>query len=260
MKSFGFLFVIVVFVGILKLLIELAENAAKSGPRDQFPYIKGQPLFSPAERSFLGVLEHAVGAEYRIYAKARLGDVIQPKKGLTKSAFATALNKVNRKHVDFVICRKNDCEVLGVIELDDRSHQREDRRKRDQFVDMALEAAGIPILHFSAKMSYPVNDIRTSLVNAFSLQVNGVGQNSSQESTFHAIKEEEEEPQAEWTLGSIDKVGHKKEESNLEMCPDCGALMRSKKVSKGPHMGKCFFVCSSYPKCKGIKRVVPQMT
>jgi very-short-patch-repair endonuclease len=41
-----------------------------------------------------------------------------------------------------------------VIELDDASHEEESRRDRDTFVDAALTAAGLPILHIPAKSSY----------------------------------------------------------------------------------------------------------
>jgi len=38
-----------------------------------------------------------------------------------------------------------------VIELDDASHEEESRRDRDTFVDAALTAAGLPILHIPAQ-------------------------------------------------------------------------------------------------------------
>lgn len=41
-----------------------------------------------------------------------------------------------------------------VIELDDRSHYRADRRDRDAFVDDVLASAGIPILHVRLQRSY----------------------------------------------------------------------------------------------------------
>ena len=37
---------------------------------------------------------------------------------------------------------------LHVVQLDDRSHDRSDRRARDALVDAALRVAGIPIVRF----------------------------------------------------------------------------------------------------------------
>jgi Protein of unknown function (DUF2726) len=41
-----------------------------------YPYTKNQFLFSPAEYSFLGVLEQAVGREYRVFGKVRMADIV----------------------------------------------------------------------------------------------------------------------------------------------------------------------------------------
>ena len=51
------------------------------------------------------------------------------------------------KCVDFVICDKETMQTLLVIELDDKSHSRRERKTRDAFVDKTLQSAGIPILH-----------------------------------------------------------------------------------------------------------------
>jgi len=49
------------------------------------------------------------------------------------------------------------------IELDDRSHQREDRQKRDAFVDDVLTQAGIKIAHIWASSPYDLQTIRNQL-------------------------------------------------------------------------------------------------
>lgn len=41
-----------------------------------------------------------------------------------------------------------------MIELDDRSHEAEDRQIRDDFLNKALEAAGIPILRVKNRSIY----------------------------------------------------------------------------------------------------------
>ena len=260
MKLLGFLIIIGVFIGFLRFVIGSLETQAKPDPGEALPYEKSNNLFAPAERSFLGVLEQAVGTEYRVYGKIRLCDVIQPEKGLSKSHYYTALNKVNKKHLDFVICRKTDYEILGVIELDDSSHEQEDSKNRDIFVDMALKVSGIPILHFSAKRSYPVQAIRTSLVNAFALNINGVLKKDTEDPEFKGLQEAIAHPIGEkWTLDEIRKVEAVKKEMAEEPCPECGSIMRAGKVSRGPHQGKPFYVCANYPTCKTLKRVIEQV-
>ena len=160
----GFLPVIglLVLVGIVLLVVKaLASSRGKH--REVFPYEKTSALFSSAERSFLGVLEQALGAQHRVMGKVRLADVISVCKGLNGGARQTAFNRIQSKHLDFVVCNPNDLTVQYAIELDDQSHDRAKRQGRDEFVDKALQAAGVPIFHFSAKRSYAVAEIQKTL-------------------------------------------------------------------------------------------------
>ncbi|WP_404813893.1 DUF2726 domain-containing protein [Citrifermentans bremense] len=128
-----------------------------------------QTLESPAERSFLGALDQTLDNKYRIFGKVRLGDLVKPAKGLSNSKRVGVRNKVNQKHVDFVVCTATDLAVVGVIELDDQSHEREDRTERDALVDHALSCAGIPIARFSVKKGYQIQELRIKLAEAFKL-------------------------------------------------------------------------------------------
>lgn len=61
--------------------------------------------------------------------------------------------KINQKTVDFVI-RDENFNTYIAIELDDPSHNREERRKRDIFVNAVFEDAGIPLIHIKTNNSY----------------------------------------------------------------------------------------------------------
>jgi len=123
-------------------------------------------LFSPAERSFLGVLEQVINNRYRLMGKIRLADIVKVKSGLNKSARQSAFNKIQSKHIDIVACDPTTLSVLFVIELDDKTHSQSKRQNRDQFIDNVLRAAGIPIIHFTAKNSYSLQEIEIILSQA----------------------------------------------------------------------------------------------
>ncbi len=154
-------------VGILILLVLVAGalNLFSAGRRTtkDYPYEKNDPLFSPAERSFLGVLEQAVGENYRIFGKIRLADIIRVKRGLDKSTRQTAFNRIQSKHLDFVGCDPNDLTIHFAIELDDKSHAGARRQRRDDFVNQALDTAGVPLFRFPAKRTYSVKEIQSTL-------------------------------------------------------------------------------------------------
>ncbi len=131
-------------------------------------YKREPSLFSAAERSFFGVLEELLGEEYRVFGKVRIADLIMPADGAGRQA---AFNRIVGKHVDFVICQANDLSVIGVIELDDKSHRQNNRLKRDMFVDGAFRSAGIPIVHFPARAAYNLSSIGDTIGQAFNLDI-----------------------------------------------------------------------------------------
>ena len=152
-------------VATLVLLIVLAQLFAE---RPQaYPYEKKETLFTSAERAFLYALEQSVGNQYRITGKVRLGDIIHVRKGLSPSQQVSARNRINQKHIDFVLCDPRTLKIVGVIELDDRSHEQPERRKRDEFVDRALAASSVPILHVKVQRSYDVHELRNQIREAF---------------------------------------------------------------------------------------------
>jgi len=120
-------------------------------PKVAFPYGKRDNFLSPAELSFYRVLKSALPAEWQLIAKVRLADLFfvrQPHRN------QGARNRIEKKHVDFVICDAATMEPLLGVELDDSSHDRADRKERDEFVDGVFAAAGLPILHVKAARTY----------------------------------------------------------------------------------------------------------
>jgi very-short-patch-repair endonuclease len=158
--ALGILVVVALIVAALVLKFVVLSGG---GGVEDLPYERAA-LFSPAERSFLGVLEQAVGGQSRVLGKVRLGDVVKVKSGQAAGARQSAFNRIQSKHVDFVVCDPATLTVQFVVELDDKSHQQSSRRERDAFVDKTLEAAGIPIFHFAAKRSYSLQDVRDTLL------------------------------------------------------------------------------------------------
>jgi hypothetical protein len=127
------------------------------------------PLLTPAERSFFGVLQQATAAEYQIFAKVRLADIVKPVRNPSRSGWQSAFNRITGKHVDFVLCNLSNMAIVAVIELDDRTHERFERSTRDGLVDSALADAHIPVLRVPAQQTYSPSQIReqiTETINA----------------------------------------------------------------------------------------------
>jgi hypothetical protein len=141
-------------LAILKLFGFAPRKPIPIGP---LPYKRKDFLLSKAERSFFGVLQLAVNGRYIIFTKVRLADLLDIPRGTEKRQ--SYFNRIQAKHIDFVICDKNLLRPLLAIELDDSSHNRADRKTRDNFVDAALAAAGLPILHVRASSGYNTQEL-----------------------------------------------------------------------------------------------------
>jgi hypothetical protein len=167
MKPLVLLVIIAVLFAALAIAIPLlkarlggftAVNAA-----DATQYRLRSVVFTPAERSFLGVVDGVLPEGISWLGKVRLGDVFTTRKGLTASQRASAWNRINQKHVDFLLVRMSDFAPLAGIELDDTSHDAEDRQDRDAFVDQVFRCGGIPLLHVAAQAAYNPNELRSKI-------------------------------------------------------------------------------------------------
>ena len=138
--------------------------------KDDTPYESQDTLNSPAEQKFQIILEDILDPElYQLSCKTRLADILKVKEGFDFGREQAAFNRISRKHVDFVISEKRSSRIIGVIELDDRSHNRVDRRKRDQQVDSWLRTAGIPILHQPCRREYSFIELQQTLKEIFGI-------------------------------------------------------------------------------------------
>lgn len=142
------------------LLLRGSGTAVGAGPRASDLYVLRDSLFTPAERSFLGVLESLELAHVAIAAKVRLADIFQIAKAADRALATTARNRITAKHVDFLLIRRSDGRPLLGIELDDASHGRADRVERDRFVDEVFAQAGLPLLHVPAKQAYDPRELQ----------------------------------------------------------------------------------------------------
>jgi len=243
----GLVWPIIILV-VLAIIGAVLKNLIPKG-KGLLPYERQPSLFTPAERSFLGVLEQAVGNQFRIMGKVRLGDIVKVKSGLDNKARQSAFNKIQSKHVDFIACDPNDLSIQFAVELDDKSHEREDRQDRDAFVDKVMDVAGIPIIHFQAKKAYVVQEVRDTLVAKL---------NPPEEKapvTTAPIPKSIPAP-VPVAVPVANTPPSPPQSANVSpKCPSCGGEMVRRKAKSGQNAGNEFWGCSSYPRCKGIMAI-----
>ncbi len=213
-------------------LLGLQFIGSESKRKDHFPFRTRDDFLSPAEVSFYQVIKNMMGDHFVICPKVSLADiffVIKPNENYG------AHNRINRKHVDFLICDPKTMKPVFAIELDDKSHDRDDRSKRDVFVNNVFLAANLPLVHVPVRQSYNTNDLGTLFKQA--LQQN----KPASENAGNSIASPK---------NAAPKIGEVIKQSPL--CPKCGVPMVLRTASKGDQAGKKFFGCPNYPKCRVI--------
>jgi len=113
--------------------------------------VTARRLLSRGELAFFHVLRRAVRGRCAASLKSRLADVIHCPAEQWETPFG---RRLAQKHVDLVLYDVQDARILAVIELDDRSHDRPDRKRRDAFLNALLSRAGIPLLRIRAAARY----------------------------------------------------------------------------------------------------------
>ena len=119
---------VVLFITITLTLMIVALLSLRDGP---LPYERRGMLLSPAEINFLRSLQLATREDWLIFSMVRLADIIKVRPKTRK--FQTWNNRIQGKHLDFVLCDLETLDVKLAIELEDSSIKFGSGR-RDRFV------------------------------------------------------------------------------------------------------------------------------
>ncbi len=81
---------------------------------------------------------------YSVLAKIRVADLVEVT-SKDRSEWQTYFNKINKKHVDFILAKPENLQIVLLIELDDNSHNVA-QQQRDEFVDALYNQTGYKLL------------------------------------------------------------------------------------------------------------------
>lgn len=112
-------------------------------------------LLTQIEQQFQSVLNEILDPRlYKVHNQVSLMALVKP------SAF-NRIGATASKRLDYVIT-DHESKILAAIELDDFSHRRKDRQKRDQFLNEAMSGAH-PLIRIKASKRYDVHHIASKL-------------------------------------------------------------------------------------------------
>lgn len=130
---------------------------------NKYPYEARSHLLTIPERALLHALDAAVGNRYRVAMSVRLADVIECSPKAWRDGHGPLISS---KQLDFVLCEPETTRIIAAIELDDPTHDQADRRERDEFLDRAMDAAGVPLIRVRTASRYDPARLRDLVASA----------------------------------------------------------------------------------------------
>ena len=142
-----YIIVIVLFVLLFVMYIIINRiNKSEEPNNDNFPYKIGDKLLTDKELKFYQSLKPITDElGYIIMCKVRLSDLAVTPSGIPQ--YMKWFNYVRSKHVDFVIC-SIDTTPLFIVEVDDRTHDKERNKKSDDFKNKIFESSSVKLLRY----------------------------------------------------------------------------------------------------------------
>ncbi|MBQ7118228.1 MAG: DUF2726 domain-containing protein [Clostridia bacterium] len=115
---------------------------------ENLPY-KKKLLLTKNEWSFYKSLKPVADElGYSVLAKIRVADLVEVIPTKDRSEWQKYFNKINKKHVDFVLAKPENLQVILLIELDDNSHN-DKQKQRDEFIEALYKQTGYTLLRTS---------------------------------------------------------------------------------------------------------------
>lgn len=154
--------IIVVVIVIIKFSLKDFSRNTQENKKTIYKYKRKDFLITRAEHEFFDILVGILGSQYHIFPQVHLPTILDHK--IVGQNWKGAFRHIDEKSVDFVICDKAYLKPLLAIELDDKSHEKEDRIQRDLSVEQILKEAGMPLLRIQNNGSFDKEEVRNLLL------------------------------------------------------------------------------------------------
>lgn len=146
-----------------------AATKEQTGEKITYPYKLKQRIFSDKEGYFFrDVRPIADKLGLIVFTKMRIADLLEVPKNHPE--FTKWFNRIKAKHIDFIFV-DSAYQIKLLVEVDDPTHNRQDRKARDEEVNEMFRQQGLEVLHLRAwGKQYGAEDLETFITNALNLQ------------------------------------------------------------------------------------------
>lgn len=150
--------IILILLVLAVLVVAIVATQSKSAKKTNRTGIyRKRNLMTDNEEEFFGRLVVALPDHY-IFPQVAMSALLEAASSDKKEAHSDRMS-IAQKRVDYVVCTRR-CEVVAVVELDDKTHS----RAKDELRDARLEQAGIRPVRFQSRNKPKVETIRTMIL------------------------------------------------------------------------------------------------
>jgi very-short-patch-repair endonuclease len=205
-------------------------------------YRLAQAILTDNEVNFYRVANEILKGKYVICPQVSLSVLINVE-AENNSIRQSAFNKINSKYIDFLVCDAVTMKPIYAIELDDSSHNRKDRKERDEFLNQVFEKIGFPLIRIASQTAYLQSDLAAKLLQPLQNLLTPMNPHQAEYENSSRMPNSQVVPsrQLPTAFTQVEKI-----------CQKCGAPMKIRKADTGSQIGKEYWVCTKFPKCQNF--------
>ncbi|MES2898669.1 MAG: DUF2726 domain-containing protein [Pseudomonadota bacterium] len=147
--------IVVVIVAIIAVVLTVALKGARG--KERAGAYRRRKLMTDNELEFFGRLVSALPDHY-IFPQVAMSALLEAASSDKRKSHSDRL-RIAQQRADYIVCTKG-CDMVAVIELDDRTHS----TTRDQVRDSRLEQAGIRTVRFQSRSKPTADAIRLTIL------------------------------------------------------------------------------------------------
>ena len=140
--------------------IDADANTSDSSSQSYHQYSTKESLLSNTEKAYFSAIKEIAGSRYTVQPQVNLASIIE------KTSHSKYRNELFRnelfRNIDFGIFDEN-YKLLVLIEINDQTHNQDERKARDKKVKEICAEAGIPIITFWTKYGIKPDYIKSRL-------------------------------------------------------------------------------------------------
>lgn len=148
---------VVVFAAVAPLVKHRLDEKGEQPSGFKYQYKIKTHLMTRAEEHCFVALERLFGEKYYIAPQVHLSALFEHR--ISGQSWRGAFSHINGKSVDYVLLDKESLKPRCAVELDDSSHNTDERRARDAEVERIFDKAGFPLVRIKNFSTMSDNEI-----------------------------------------------------------------------------------------------------